>query len=121
MPDSVSSRKEGHDMDMSASVEKFPVDDDDPNGPDDRKYALRLAKDIYPRGPEARLFSAASLFHEFMKEDPGRYRWSDLIPIAFVATDGLMPDDPATIIATARRLRDYVKTGDLPEPTSEVS
>ena len=108
---------------MNSSVEQLAVDDDDKYRASERMNALRLAKEIFTWGPESRLLDAANLFYEFLTEDRSVTYGSELIRVGLTATTssvGCIPDDPAVIVAAARRLRDYVKTGDLPEPASEV-
>ena len=108
---------------MSSSVEQFAVDCDDKYGVGERMAALRLAKEIFTWGPESRLLDAANLFYEFLTEDRSVTYGAELIQVGLTAVTnsvGHIPDDPAVIVAAARRLRDYVKTGNLPEPTSEV-
>ena len=108
---------------MSSSVEQIAVDESDKFGATERMDALRLAKEIFTWGPESRLLEAANLFYEFVAEDRSVTCGSELIRAGLTATTnsvGSVTDDPAVIVAAARRLRDYVKTGDLPEPGAEV-
>ena len=108
---------------MSSPAELLALNDSDKYGADERMDALRLAKEIFTWGPESRLLDAANLFYEFLMEDRPVTHRSELIRVGLTATTnsvGCIPDDPAVIVAAARRLRDYVKTGDLPEPVSEV-
>ena len=107
---------------MDSSVEQLVVDDNDKHGTSERMDALRLAKEIFTWGPESRLLDAANLFCEFLTEDHSVAYGSELIRVGLTATTtsvGCIPDDPAVIVAAARRLRDYVKTGDLPETPFE--
>ena len=107
----------------SSSVEQRAVDDSDKFGATERMDALRLAKEIFTWGPESRLLDAANLFYEFVTEDHSVTCGSELIRIGLTATTnsvGCASDDPAVIVAAARRLRDYIKMGDLPELASEV-
>ncbi len=99
------------------------MDDDDKYRAGKRMVALRLANEIFTWGPESRLLDAANLFYEFLTEDRSVTYGSELIRVGLTATTnsvGCIPDDPTIIVAAARRLRDYVKTGDLPESASEV-
>ena len=108
---------------MDSSVEQLVVDDNDKHGASERMDALRLAKEIFTWGPGSRLLDAANLFCEFLTEDRSMTYGSELIRAGLTATTnsvGCIPDDPAVIVTAARRLRDYIKTGDLPELTSEV-
>ena len=109
---------------MSLSVKHLTVDYDDKHGAGERMDALRLAKEIFTWGPEFRLLDAANLFYEFLTEDRSVAYGSELIRAGLTATTdsvGCTPDDPAVIVASARRLRDYVKTGDLPVSPPEAS
>ena len=108
---------------MSLSVKHLTVDYDDKHGAGERMDALRLAKEIFTWGPESRLLDAANLFYEFLMEDRSVTHGSELIRVGLTATTnsvGCASDDPAVIVAAARRLRDYVKTGDLPDPPLEA-
>ena len=108
---------------MNSSVEQLAVDDDDKYGAGERMDALRLAKEIFTWGPESRLLDAANLFYEFLTEDRSVTYGSELIRVGLTATTssvGCIPDDPAVIVAAARRMRNYIKTGDLSESPFEA-
>lgn len=87
-----------------------------------RRWALQTAAEIYGAKPGERILELADLLHRF--DDEGRKLPPQAIVLAAAAATRLSPEglpgEPSEIIVWARIFRDYVKTGDLPEPPSEA-